>query len=161
MWARTVITHSTRRRFNPLTNPVKSVFRPLVLLFGRRSWVLKCQHKEKKTWNPCLCVTTVVACNHDIIMYCLWPDKRVSHAHIPLNNQYVSTTYWNLIKSVCTSPPQIRDKRSSVCVSVRIPWQAVFPLWCFRSCPLGAPGCRCETGTWQTKSINSLRYARM
>lgn len=41
-------------------------------------------------------------------------------------------------------------------MGVFIPRRAVFPLWCSRSCPLGAPGYCCETGTCQSNQAHVL-----
>lgn len=41
--------------------------------------------------------------NHNIRMYCLWRGKQFSHAHIPVDNKYASTTQCHLIKTVYTS----------------------------------------------------------
>lgn len=43
-----------------------------------------------------------------------------------------------------------------MCMGVFIPRRAVFPPWCSRSCPLGAPGYRCETGTCQSNQAHVL-----
>lgn len=81
--------HSTRRPLKPLTYPVKSVFSPLVLVFGLQSSFLT-YSKHNQRW--------AARVNQNMRMYRLRWGKRLAHAHIPVNNQYISTTRCNLIK---------------------------------------------------------------
>lgn len=94
-----------------------------------------CTQSKSGIFKRITCVTTMTA----------WVTSKLSASPLAEQANQSHCFRW----SICCV-------RCCLCV-YSLPRQAVFPLWCSRSCPLGAPGFHCETGTWQSKSRINTR----
>lgn len=164
-----------------LTDSVKTVLCSLVLVFGLQSRLLS--HKRREIQMVMILNRDSSCCSFSArsesvdasVRHVLLPAEQtiLSCSHLSIINvmSLRATTQCNQIRSACTSHHRrvtgclrVREReRETQRVHVSLPELAVFPPWCSRSCPLGAPGYRCEIGTCQSDTIlaETLRFTSM